>query len=142
MAKDDFQWEASLVFPLVPTARDYAKLNEYCGELQSSKIEVSQAHGDLGWNLSVRKVLQAIRNVCKVKWGGPKVVISDMKDVVKNTLLRAVDTISGCFGAANGLWNVRGIEELYNLESGLSDLEAEKETWKAENVAGWEEAKV
>ena len=56
------------VFPLVPTAFAYAKSNEYFGKLQNSKIEVLQAQGDFGGDLSVRKVLRVNINDCKVKW--------------------------------------------------------------------------
>ena len=65
------------VFPLVPTASSYAKLNEYCGELQNSKIEVLHAKGDFGRNLSVRKVVRAKRNDCEIKWGS-ETAISEM----------------------------------------------------------------
>ena len=43
-----------LVCPLVPTASDYAKLNGYFRQLRDAKIEVLNAQGDFGGNLSAR----------------------------------------------------------------------------------------
>ena len=54
-----------LVFPLVPNACDYAKLNEYFEKLQNSKIEVLQAQGDFGGNLSARKVFRAKTTIAR-----------------------------------------------------------------------------
>ena len=60
------------VFPLVPTACDYAKLNEHFGPLQNSQIEVLQSQVDFGGNLSVPKALCGKRNDCDVKLQVPK----------------------------------------------------------------------
>ena len=58
------------VFPLVPTACAYAKLNEYFGKLQNSKIEVSQTQGDfLGKFICSHGFTGEKRNGYKVKWG-------------------------------------------------------------------------
>ena len=54
-----------------------------------------------------------------------------MEDAMGNTLLRVVNTISGWHRAENNLRNLREIEELYNLESDLADLQEEKKTCKA-----------
>ena len=52
--------------------------------------------------------------------------------MIQNTLLRAVNTISGCYGAANDTGNLMDIEELYNLESDLGDSKEARKTRKAE----------
>ena len=54
-----FNEKSHWVFPLVPTAGDYAKLNTHFGEAQNSKIEILVAQGDFGETLSTRKVLRA-----------------------------------------------------------------------------------
>ena len=107
------------VFPLVPTSIAYAKSNGHFGKLRNSQIEVSQAQGDFGWNLSVRKVLRGAEKRLQSKMGSSKTSISEMRDAVRNTLLRAVNTISGCFGAGNDLWDLSDFGGLYNLESDL-----------------------
>ena len=63
-----FNGKNHLVFPLVPTDCAHAKLHEYFGKLQNSKIEALQAQGDFGGNLSARGVLRAKSNDCDVKW--------------------------------------------------------------------------
>ena len=40
------------VFPLVPTASAYTKLDKYVGKLRNSKIERLQAQGAFGENFS------------------------------------------------------------------------------------------
>ena len=83
------------VFPLVPTACAYTKLNEYFGKLRSPEIEAPQLQGDFGGILAVQKVIRAQSGDCKVKW---KVSIRRFLkwDMVRNTLFRMVNTISGC----------------------------------------------
>ena len=48
-------------------------------------------------------------NVCKVTWGDFEAAISEMGEAIRNTLLRAVNKIRGCYGAENDLWNLRGL---------------------------------
>ena len=68
-----------------------------------------------------------------------KTKMSEMKDMVRNTLLRVVNTISGCYGGEKPGKFTR-YRKLYNLESALGDLEEEKETWKSnQNVADFKE---
>ena len=57
------------------------------------------------------------------KMGSSETAISKMQDMIRNTILRAVNTIPGCSAAENDLWNLRGIEKLYNLEIDLKDLQ-------------------
>ena len=57
-----------LVFLLVATSCAYTKLNDYFGKLQNSKIEVLEAQGDFGGDLSARNFLRAKTNDCKGKW--------------------------------------------------------------------------
>ena len=50
-------------------------------------------------------------------------IISEMKDAIRNTILRVVNTISGCFGDKDDMWNLMGILKLYNLSEGLGNLQ-------------------
>ena len=50
-----FNEKHRLVFHLVPTACDYAKLGGYFGKLQKSQVEALQLQGDVGGHLGVRE---------------------------------------------------------------------------------------
>ena len=52
--------------------------------------------------------------------------IAEMGDMIRNTLLRAVSTISGRSVAGGDLANLRAIGKLYNLESDIDDMQKEK----------------
>ena len=60
-----------------------------------------------------------------------KTAISEMKGVLQNTILRAVNTIAGCYGAENDMGNFREIAELCNLEIDIEYLEGEMKTFAA-----------
>ena len=62
-----------------------------------------------------------------------------MKDTIRNTLLRVVDTISGCYGEVGNMVNLREIEKLCHLESGLEYLKEEKKMESKKNLADFEE---
>ena len=55
--------------------------------------------------------------------GSSKTAISETGDMIRDTLLLAVNTIPWRSGDENNMGNLRELEELYNLESGLEDLE-------------------
>ena len=58
------------VFPLVPTACAYAKLNEYIGKLRGLRIGVLQVQGDfLGGILPIREVLRTKHRRLRSKMG-------------------------------------------------------------------------
>ena len=61
--------------------------------------------------------------------GSPDAIISEMKETVQNTRLRAVDTISGCYGAENDMCELMEIEKLYNSEDDLGGLRKKKIIW-------------
>ena len=107
-----FNGKRHLVFPLDPTSCAYSKLNEYFGKLRNSKIEVLQLQGDFGCNLSVREVLRAGKQRLNSKIGSADTAISETKDMIRNTLLRVVNTTSGCYGDANDLV---GLRRLWNF---------------------------
>ena len=98
-----FNEKRHCVFPLVPTACAYAKFNEYFGTLQSSKMEDLQPRGDFCEKLPVRKVLRTEKQRSRSTMGSSKTTISDMKDMVRNTLLR-VSPVSGCPGMQMAWW--------------------------------------
>ena len=56
------------VFPLVPTACTFNKQDDYFWTMRKAQIEVSQAQGDFGDRLGVRKVTKAKARGCKGKW--------------------------------------------------------------------------
>ena len=82
-----------LVFPLVTTACDYTKLDEYFGELRKAEIEVMQTQGDFVGNLAVREVARTKNQRLMSKMGQSEAIISDMKDTIRNSLLRLANTI-------------------------------------------------
>merc|ERR1712112_14123 len=65
------------VFPLVPTACAYTKLNDYFWEIKQEQIEVSQAQGDFGDHLEVRKVTKSKSHKLHGKVEKCKSVISE-----------------------------------------------------------------
>ena len=91
------------VFPLAPTSCAYTKLNEYFGKLRGLGIEDLQVQGDFGGNLSVREVLRKKHQRLPSKMKRRKTAISDMGDMIRNTLLRVVNAISDCSGGC-GAW--------------------------------------
>ena len=103
-----FNEKRHCVFPLVPTSSAYAELNGYFGKLQNSKIEVLQAQWDFGGNLSAPKVLRGKQRL-RSKMESRKSIISEMKGAIQNRLLRVVNTISGCSGDADGMWELKEI---------------------------------
>ena len=94
-----FNGKHRVVFPLFPTDCAYDKLNEYFGKSRDSEIEVLQVRGDFGWDLSAREVLRAKKQRLPNKLGSFETAISEIKDMIRNTFLRAVNTISGRSGA-------------------------------------------
>ena len=53
-------------------------------------------HGGFGGNSAVRKVSETENPTMLSKMEKSKAIISGMKDPIRNSLLRAGDTISGC----------------------------------------------
>ena len=56
-----------------------------------------------------------------------KAIVSEMEDVIRNTLLRARGKDPGCSGADSDMGKLRGFGELYNSEGDLSELQNDKE---------------
>ena len=99
------------VLPLAPTACAYSKLNGYFGKLRGLEIEVLQARGDFGGNVSVRGVLRAKKKRPRRKMRSSKSAILEMGDMIRDTIFRSVSTISGCSGVAENMGNLREIEK-------------------------------
>ena len=95
-----FNEEHRWVFPLVPTACDYAKLDEYFGKLRNAKIAALQAHGDFGNHLEARKVTKTKNRRLESKMEKSKAIVSAMKDTMQ-ILLRKWRTIFPEFEFAN-----------------------------------------
>ena len=101
------------VFPLVPTACAYTKLDGYFGKLQKAQIEVLQMQGGCGENLAVRKVMESKNRRLMIKMGKYKAIISDMEDTIRNSLLRGANTIAGWPGNKIDFGNSKEIENCF-----------------------------
>ena len=131
------------VLPLVPTACAYAKLNEYFAKLRGLEIEVPQVHCDTVGNLSAQKVGWEKQQRMKSKMGSSKNGDFGNGDMIQKTIARLINTISGYSGGRGYLGNLRGIGNLYNLESNIGNLKGEKENMGSKtNVAEIEEWEV
>ena len=119
------------VFALFPTACDYDKLNGYFRKLRNAKIEVLQTQGGFGENLLIRKVLRPNQQRTQSKMGSFETAISEMKQMVQNTLMRVMGIISGCSEGQSNTMKFREIGELANLERNLENWKEEKVTLKA-----------
>ena len=105
------------VFPLVLTSCSCYKLNEYSGKFRGvaggggggpTKIEVLSAKGDFGGDLSFRKVSRSKQRT-QSKMGSSKTAVSEMGEMIQNTLLRLVNTISGCSVGRSNAENCTGL---------------------------------
>ena len=56
------------VFPLVPTACAYTKLNDFFWQIKQGKIEVAQTQVDFGDHLEARKSTKSKSRNFKEKW--------------------------------------------------------------------------
>ena len=62
-----------------------------------------------------------------------------MEDAVQNTLLRVVNTISGCSGTENGIWELRGIENFTIRKTILKNCKKKANFENIKNVADFDE---
>ena len=90
-SNDKHRW----VFPLVPTACAYAKLDDYFRKMQKKQIEVLQTQGDFSETQEVRKVSKSKQNRERNRMGKFTNLISDLESLIQNSLTRAVRMISG-----------------------------------------------
>ena len=63
-----------------------------------------------------------------------KAIISEMEDTIRNTLLGAVGTTSGCSGGENGMAKLRG-RELYNSEDDFGGLRKKRKSGKSQKCS-------
>ena len=82
------------VFPLVPTACDYAKQDDYFGKFQKSQISALQAQGNFGGHLEFRKVAKSKSQRLESKMGKFKTIIQDMEETIRNTFARFANVLS------------------------------------------------
>ena len=82
------------VFPLVPTACAYTKLGEYFRKMQKHQIEVLQTQGDFSETQEVRKVSKSKQNRERNRMEKFTNIISDLGNLIQNSLTRAVRMIS------------------------------------------------
>ena len=95
------EWEAMTfndkhhwVFPLVRTACAYTKLGEYFRKMQKHQMEVLQTQGDFSETQEVRKVSKSKQNRERNRMEKFTNIISDLKNLIQNSLTRAVRMIS------------------------------------------------
>ena len=110
------------VFPLVPTASAYSKLNEYFGKLQIRKLRYCKRKG-ISAKICQYESFTGNKQRLQSKMGSSKAIIPDMTGAIQNSLLRSANTISGCSGAENDMWDLSEIEKLYNSEEDFEELD-------------------
>ena len=74
-------------------------------KIAKAEIEILQLQGDSGENTAVKKVMDSKNQRLMGKMGKFKAIISDMQDTIRNSLLRAVNTISGGSGNKT-IWEI------------------------------------
>ena len=74
------------------------------------------------------KFLRTKKQRLRSKMGCPKAIISETKGMIRNTILRSVNAISGGSRDEKGMGGLRGIGRLYNLEGDLAGLRKERES--------------
>ena len=79
-------------------ALNWMSISENC---EKRAIEVLQMQGYFLGNLAVRKVVKTKNQRLISKMGKSKAIIPDIQDEIQNSLLRVVDTMSGCSGNKN-----------------------------------------
>ena len=67
---------------------------------------------DFGANSAVRNVMKSKNQRLMIKMEKSKAIIPDMKDTIRNSLLRVANTISGCPGKKNGFENMKEIGKI------------------------------
>ena len=88
--------------------------------------------GYFGRNLAVRKAAKSKNRRLMSQMGKSEAIISDMGDTIRNSLLRAADTISGCYGNQNDFENLKEIGKLFHLEGDFGNTQ--KECGNLENL--------
>ena len=87
---DKHRW----VFPLVPNACAYAKLDEYFRKLQTETLRFCK-HKEILESQEARKVSKSKQNRARNRMGNFTNVITDLEDSEQNSLTKAVRMISG-----------------------------------------------
>ena len=93
---DKHRW----VFPLVPTACAYAKLGDYFRKMQKRQIEAPQAQGDFSETQDARKVTKSKQKRERNRMEKFTDIISDLGNLIQNSLTRAVQMISKTDGVS------------------------------------------
>ena len=114
------------VFPLVPNACAYAKLDDYFRKMQKGQIEVLQTQADFGEIQEVRKVSKSKQNRVRNRMGKFTNMIGDLGDLIQSSLTRAVRMISGS-SEISDLGKLKEVEKLYQWEEQLIEIQKEKD---------------
>ena len=72
--------------------------------------------GDIGGDLAVREVAKSKNHISMSKMGKFKAIISDMRDTIRNSLLRVVSNISRGHGNKKRFRKFERTWELFHLE--------------------------
>ena len=86
------------VFPLVPSACDYPKLDGYFGKFLNAEISALQAQGNSGGHLAARRVIETKNQRLEIKMGKSKAIVSDVKYAIRNTFAKMANALSGFEG--------------------------------------------
>ena len=141
------EWEAMTfndkhrwVFPLVPNACAYTKLEQYFRKMQARELEVLQTQGDFLESQEVRKVTKSKQNRLRNRMGNFTKLVTDLKDLIQNSLSKAARSISGPSEETAMLGKLREVGKIFDLEEHLTDIQKEKEDLEnRKEVVGKEE---
>ena len=73
--------------------------------MQNKQIEALQTKGDFAEDQEVRKVSKSKQNRERNRMGNFTKIVTDLKGLIRNTLTKAVRTISGPSGEVSNLEN-------------------------------------
>ena len=110
------------VFPLVPNACAYAKLDDYFRKMQKNQIEVLHTQADFLEVHEVRKVSKSKQNRERNRIEKFTNLICDSEDLIQNSLTRAVRMISGP-SEISEFEKLKEVEKLLQREEQLIELQ-------------------
>ena len=110
---DKHRW----VFPLVPNACAYAKLEQYFRKMQAREIEVLQTQGDFMESQEVRKVSKSKQNRLGNRMENFTKIVTDLEDSVQNSLSKAARVILGPIEETTMLGKLREVGKILIWEN-------------------------
>ena len=98
------------VFPLVPTAGAYAKLDDYFGKCENRKLMSGMCRGGFRGPFGISESEQNRKSTFREEMGKSEAIISDMKDTTQNTFVGMPNAPSGSEGAEIASVELRDVE--------------------------------